>query len=305
MKKNKYLCLLLLFSIFIPKVYAFTYNVETSVDGTSVKKGTTKSVKVILQDVQGVVGNLGACSMNIELTGGVTLNGDIRSSNGWNLMKGDFYAFDTSNSFASDSEMFEIPVKINDAGSIMLTNIKCSDGETNVTIGNKEVKFTISTNNVNNDNNNSNKNDYKNDGIKDNAGDTEPGDSTIDTDSYNMVNIELSEGEIDFDPNITEYGIVVSSFDKLEVQPVFEGSGASYSIDKNINGEEKTVVITVTSQNGDSKIYTIYVTEEGAESNISNEPKEKGKHNYTFVFIGIICILVLINVYRIVKNRKK
>lgn len=295
MNKIKYLCALLLFSAFIPRVYAFTYNIGTSVDTTSVTKGTAKSIKVILKDVQGVVGSLGACSMNVEFTGGVSLNGDVKSSNGWSLMSGDFYTLDTSNSFVSNSEMFVIPVKINDAGSVRLTNIKCSDGETNVTTSDKEVRFTILTNN--NTNNNNSVNENKNNKP---SKDDDVGDVIIDTDNCNLVDIELSEGEIDFDPDVTEYNIVVSDFDVLEVQPVLGGSAASYTVDKNIIGEEKTVVIVVTAENGESKTYTIYVNEVGNTSNGNDK-----KHDYTFVFVGIICILILINIYRIVKNKKK
>lgn len=124
----------------------------------------------------------------------------------------------------------------------------------------------------------------------------------LDTDLSNII---LSDGEIQFDPNVTEYNITVSDFDKLKITPIKKSDKVQYILDKNIvqNNGINTVFITVISENGSSKIYTIYVTEKDTDNiNIDNNDKD---NTYVPIFIVIIFILVIINIIRIIKNKKK
>lgn len=277
--------------MFIPEVYAFTYDLDTSVNTTSVIEGTVKEIKVNLKNVQGVSGGFGACSMKIELDSNILLNGDIRSGNGWTLMPGDIYAIETSSSFVSNSEMLVIPVKISDAGSVRLTNIECSDGETMETIADKTISFTIKE-----DANTATKNDTTNNTDVDINNDDKDSDNGYS--STDLIDIILNEGTIDFDPAVTEYTIKVSDFDALNVTPVLADKSSIYILDDNViqNGKQ-SILITVQAQDGSTKAYVIYVDEEIVE--------EKDNNKYVPIFIGIICILVLINVVRIIKNLKK
>lgn len=287
MKKWKYIFVLLLFTVFVPKVYAFTYDLEATVDSTSVKEGSVKEIKVSFKEVEGVLDGFGACSMNIELDSNISLNGNVKGLNGWTVMPGEVYSFDTSEAFVSNSEMFTIPVKVNNAGSVRLTNIMCSDGNTKESISDKTINFTISQNDDNNE-------EVPND-------DVDQPDVEIDPNSTNLANITLSEGTIEFDPEITEYNITVSDFENLQVSVETESDTSSYIIDKNDVEGNKSISIMVVALDETSKIYTIYVTEDDT----ANEDDGSQKNNYVPIFIGIICVLVFINIFRIVRNKKK
>lgn len=294
MKKIKFIYVLLLFTVFIPKVYAFTYDVSTSIDSTSVKSGTVKEIKVSLSNVQGTSDGIASCSLNVTFDSNILLNSKIRTLSGWTMTTGKFYLFDTGSAVTDSSEMFVIPVKVNGAGSVKLVDIVCSDGVTEVIGTNKEVRFTISDNTSENNNNQNNNNKDSND-----DGDVEVGDSS----NCDLANIELSEGTIEFDPNVTEYSVKVDNIDDLEINPIIANNRASMFVDRNINEDgSNSFVITVNAPDGSSKVYTIYV--ESATGTTDNSDDKSG-FNFTSIFIGIICVLVLINVIRIIISSRK
>ena len=294
MKKIKFIYVLLLFTVFIPKVYAFTYDVSTSIDSTSVKSGTVKEIKVSLSNVQGTSDGIASCSLNVTFDSSILLNSKIRTLSGWTMTTGKFYLFDTGSAVTDSSEMFVIPVKVNGAGSVKLVDIVCSDGVTEVIGTNKEVRFTISDNTSENNNNQNNNNKDSND-----DGDVEVGDSS----NCDLANIELSEGTIEFDPNVTEYSVKVDNIDDLEINPIIANNRASMFVDRNINEDgSNSFVITVNAPDGSSKVYTIYV--ESAKGTTDNSDDKSG-FNFTPIFIGIICVLVLINVIRIIISSRK
>lgn len=278
MKKFNYIYTLILFAVFIPKVYAFTYEVSVDTGATSVPVGTVKDVKVSLKNVKDTTDGIAACSMNILFDENISLVTGVKASNGWTITFGNVYMFDTGNFVLSESEMFTFSVKVNGNGNVKLTNIECSDGNTKVSLGDKSINFNVQQVN--------------------NSGD---GDTVLDTSNSDLISIDLSEGTIDFDSAITEYWVSVTDFDKFEVYPVMSDGAASLLTEK--NADEKSVVITVTAVDGTSKIYTIYTTDAIDADNPSSGDKDN--NNYIPIFIAIICVLVLINIFRIVKNRKK
>jgi len=288
MKKWKYVFVLLLFTVFIPKVYAFTYDLDATVNSTSVKHGEVKEIKVSFKEVVGVSDGFGACTIKLELDSNISLNGNVKALNGWTVMPGDIYSFDTGEGFVSNSEMFIIPVKVNGAGGVKLTNIMCSDGNTKESVSDKTINFTITQNVVDND-----------EKVQDNE--IEDSDVVVDVYSTNLVNITLSEGVIDFDPEVTEYSITVSDFESLQVSVEPESDSSSFLIDKDDSNGEKSISIMVVALDESSKTYTIYVTEE----DVTSGDDELEKNNFVPIFIGIICVLVLINIFRIVKKLKK
>lgn len=290
MKKMKCLLILMLFTVFVPKVYAFTYDFDTEVNSTSVKKGSVNEITVSLKFVTGVVDGFGACSMNIELDSNLSLDRKVKALNGWTVMPGDIYSFDTSDSFVSDSEMFLIPVKVNANGRVKITNIMCSDGVTKESISDKVISFTVV------ESSDSDSEDEENVDT-----DKEEDNGKIDSNSTNLSSITLSEGTIDFDPSKTEYNIKVKDFSKLEVLVETESEDSSFFIHKNDTDGQKSVTIMVVSLDENKKTYTIYVTEENSDGADSNSVK----NNYVPIFIGIIVLLVLINLFRIVKKGKK
>ena len=151
MKKNRYIFALIAFCLFMPSVYAFTFDMGMDVESVNVTKGSLSEITVSLKELNGVSSEIGACSLRIEYTTGVESSGDVKGINGWALISANgIYQFDTGNSFVSDSKIFSIPVKINDSGSVKLTNIECSDGVTKEKIADKSIDFTATDASSNN-----------------------------------------------------------------------------------------------------------------------------------------------------------
>ena len=288
--KRKYLCILLLFVIFMPRVYAFTYEMDMSVDKTNVSVGTTKEIKVSLKNIQGTDDGIGYCSMNIDFDNNIVLNTDVRTLGSWSKSVGDIYAFDTLDFATSDTALFVIPVKVNGEGSVKLSNIVCSDGHTNSTVGDKNISFTI----VNPSNNTSGN------------GNSKPTEKDEDVKSSNcdLSNIILSEGTIEFDSSVTEYYVKVTDLDNFRLTAELADDLSSYMVDRNITEDGESYVITVTAQDGSNKIYTVYLEDINEDNDNVDDKKEKN-NTYIPIFIGIIGVLILINIFRIIKNKKK
>lgn len=285
MKKFNYAFVLLLLILYIPRVYAFTFEMNTSISSTSVKKGTTTEIRVSLNNIQGTSDGIAACYLNIDFDDNIILNSEVRTLGSWSMEHEKIYLFDTGKAITNTGDMFVIPVKVNGEGSVKLSNIVCSDGNTNAKLDNKNINFTIVPSSSNNNVGGGNQQQGNNN-------------QTVKKDSNcDLSNIELSEGTIEFDSAITEYSIEISSIDDLVVTPILSSDKATYDIIKNNNN----VVITVRAEDGSDKVYTIYVEEVNDKVDVEVEKKS----NYTPIFIVIIVVLVLINVIRIVINMKK
>lgn len=280
---NKKYCLyvVLLFTLFLPKVYAFTYDINTEVSDTSVKLGTEIEIKVSLSNIQGTDDGISFCSLNMLFEENVLLNSKIETIGSWSMTTGKVYLFNTSESIINDSEMFIIPVKVDGEGTVKLVDIVCSDGKSDAILNDKSLSFTIDNDDI----------DEVNDSEQDS-------DDLVVSSNCDLSDIKLSEGTIDFDSSITEYSLKVTSFDNLVIEPELADNDSSFVIEKNDNN----VVITVTAKDGTRKQYTILVSEVS-----SSELKKDniGNNMYIPIFIVIICVLILINLIRIIKNRKK
>lgn len=304
MKKVGYISVFLILALVSSKVYAFTYEFGTNVDSKSVSVGAETEIKVSLKNIQGTSDGIASCSLGIQLDDNIVLNPKVRTLGSWTMTVGDIYLFDTGDPVTDNSEFFVIPVKVNGSGAVSLVNIVCSDGNTNDNIDNQTINFTISNsaNNSNNSNNNSSNNSQDNINNNGNNGTTnneqETGTTTPPTKDSNcdLLNIELSEGTIEFDAAVTEYSIEVHSYKDLIVTPILASSKSTFVVDRT----DGKIVITVKAEDGLSKIYTIFVSEKKDVETNNNETDA----NYTPIFIVILCVLVLINVFRIIKKNK-
>lgn len=291
MNKIKFIFVCLLFVLFIPDVYAFGYDMNMSVGTTNVKIGETKVIKVSLKNIQGTNDGIFVCSLNISSSNNIEI-GNIRTLNNWSLTVGDIYLFSTGSPVLNDSEIFVIPVKVNGEGYVEIKNIMCSDSVEEIGIDNKKINFTIKKETESAGNNKPNTdNKPTTEEVKDEK-----------SSNCNIASLELSDGTIDFDPNITEYSISVDDFDKLKINLTLESNLATYIINRNNYGDKKNIVITVSAEDNSQKKYTIFVEEKTTNIPVEKKPENK---NYTIIFIVIIGILLLLNVYRIIRNRKK
>ena len=256
-----YILILGLFAFFIPRVYAFSYDININVDTSSVKVGTKKELKVSINNIQDTTDGVVTCSMNILFDKNIALDSSIKTLNSWSMMTGDMYLFDTGSPVFDSSEMFTIPVKVNGDGTIKLNNILCSDGIEEIEISNKQFSFKVKNDNVQDSNDEQKDN---NDDRQDNDNKKEENNNDEDTNvvdsNCNLKELTISEGVIEFDPNVTEYEVKITNFYEFKVNPVLESDSSSYLIDKNLDGNKGNVVITVKAKDGSSKIYTIYTT---------------------------------------------
>lgn len=296
MKKVKYILILCLFTCFVPKVYALSYDIKMNSE-TLVKVGTKKDIDVSILDVKDTSDGISACTMSILFDKNIELESSPRTLGSWSMTTGSVYLFDTGSPVTDKSDMVKIPVVVKGIGSVQLKDIVCSDGVEEVEIEDKIITFSIEKEEVNPGNDNSKPNENPSDKPNNNKQENNNQEEEI-ISNCNLSSIELSEGTIEFDPNITEYEVEISNFDNFKVYPTLEDeNAATYIIDKNVTSDGGNVVITVSDAEGENKIYTIHTIVE--KSNIEEPVK---KNNYIPIFIAIIVVLLLINVIRIVKN---
>lgn len=273
MKGKKYFLGILIFMLFIPKVYAFTYELDVVVPDVELKVGTELSVKVGLKNIEGTDVGINTCSLNIEFDNNILLNSSIKTLDNWKLTTGKVYLFNSSTSVKEESNLFTIPIKVNDSGSIKLINVECSDGNDTYKIDEEIINFEL----VNEQWEDLNKEEDN---------------------SCSLSNIVLSEGSINFQKNIVNYYLEVSSLENLVVQPILVDDESVYDIQKIDNNK---IVIEVVNENICSEKYTIFIN----QINNMGDNLEKDNNKYVPIFISIICILVIINILRIVINKRK
>lgn len=116
------------------------------------------------------------------------------------------------------------------------------------------------------------------------------------TGSSNLLDIEITNYNIDFDKSIYEYDLKIQDEDSLEVLPLLEDNTSEYTITGNSGLKDGSVIkINVISVDKKTSVYKI---------NIHKDNKQN--HTIKMIFIAIIGGLLLINVLRIIlKKRKK
>lgn len=100
-----------------------------------------------------------------------------------------------------------------------------------------------------------------------------------------LINIELSVGEIEFDPDIYIYNFTVdSNVDVIDVKAVAESSLAKVEVsDTKLKVGSNKITITVTSESGDSQKYELIVNREDYDST-DNYLKSLSIKNYDIKF---------------------
>ena len=145
-------------------------------------------------------------------------------------------------------------------------------------------------------NSGSNTSNNKNNDDIDNSDNT----SNNDTDKgYYLSNIEIKGYEIDFSRDIYEYTLKIGNEDVLDITPVLEDNNSSYIItgnDKLVNGS--VIKIKVITDENNEKVYTINILKDKEIEVVKN-------NNYKYIFIVIIGVLLIINIVRLLRRRKK
>lgn len=178
------------------------------------------------------------------------------------------------------------PIVINTISSKV--NVK----EENTSTGN------TTNNNSSNGNGGSNTSDNKNNDDIDNSDNTSNNDTDTDK-GYYLSNIEIKGYEIDFSRDIYEYTLKIGNEDVLDITPVLEDNNSSYIItgnDKLVNGS--VIKIKVITDENNEKVYTINILKDKEIEVVKN-------NNYKYIFIVIIGVLLIINIVRLLRRRKK
>lgn len=120
------------------------------------------------------------------------------------------------------------------------------------------------------------------------------------TGSASLIDIEISNYQIDFDKSVYEYELYIGNESTLDIDLLLENNASSYSISGNENLVEGSVIeIEVTSVDNKVNNYKINIHKDN--KNIESNSGE----NVRIIFIVVIIVLVLINVLRIVLKKKK
>ena len=122
--------------MFVPRVDALTYTMRTTLKNMG---NNSYEIKVSLQNITDTSYGIAACSMNIELSENVKLNTKVRTLSGWSMTVENIYLFDTGNPALKNTDFIIIPVSATGNGVVTISNIKCSDGDTSVSVDNKVI----------------------------------------------------------------------------------------------------------------------------------------------------------------------
>ena len=111
--------------------------------------------------------------------------------------------------------------------------------------------------------------------------------------------ISIKGYEIDFSRDIYEYTLKIGNEDVLDITPVLEDNNSSYIItgnDKLVNGS--VIKIKVITDENNEKVYTINILKDKEIEVVKN-------NNYKYIFIVMIGVLLIINIVRFLRRRKK
>lgn len=289
MKRIKFLLILALFVIFTPDVYAATFSVSASANQTLVLENTEVYININLTSNEVI----SECLFQTESDNNLSFVSS-KGLNNWSVEYGDNGILASNNEFYDNNlenglNILELKYKVKKMSKLTIKTVECVSVSENVyEYEDLNIDFTVKEN-------------TSNDGNNSPSPEVNPG--VTPNEDGKLVGIILSEGKINFSADVYEYTVTVSDFDNLEVTLDTVGSFEFTSIDKEETGIEKRIVITLKDKDNATTNYIINVLELEVD-NTSEEVKDNNK--YVPIFIGIICLLIILNVFRIInKNKKK
>lgn len=173
----------------------------------------------------------------------------------------------------------------------------------------KSTNTSNTDNNGGNNNNNTNKKDDSsnnndnsgnqvntNGNIRNNNTGSEQNNDEIVTTSPYLVDLVISNYNINFSKNIFEYNLTINDEDSLIITPTLEDNSSTLEIVGNKNLVDGSVIsINITTTDNVTKTYALRISKE----------QTNDKKNYSIVFIVIIALLVIINIIRLILSRGK
>ena len=255
------ICLLFLYCI---NVNAASFSMNLS-GNTNVKVGEEVNVSISLNNISDIPNGLNACQASLTSSG---LSINSISGNGWNVTSGNILIMDSSNSITSSGTIATIKAIVNNAGSITISNIMCSDGENEYNAVSKTINFTIKEEVQNNNNNTNNQTTTK-------RVET-PKTTTVPKKSSLLKSLILEGVEFEFNKNTLEYTLEVeNNIDILNLN--YEAEDKNAKVEKNGNEElivgENKIELIVTNE--DSKTtYTLNIIRKDKITEVNNNETE-------------------------------
>jgi hypothetical protein len=272
--------------LFTPCVYASDITVSAKANNNLVEVGSEIIITLNLKSDEIIA----ECLFDVKSDDSIKYI-SMKELNNWSSMNGDngillSNSNISTNTLSNGLNILELKYKVNNSGRVVIKTMECVSVNENV-YDYKDINVDFSIKQVTPPKE------------EDNSIGVEP------NKNGKIVDVILSEGKIDFDSNVYEYNITVSNYDNLEADVKIEGNIVSYSIQKEETDNEKKIIISAENGNGKKTEYIINVLEE--ENTLEEEPEKpvKEKFNFVPIFIGIICLLVVVNIVRIVLNKKK
>lgn len=319
MKKGYLLLFVILLLPF--NVYALTGSLSINCGSSTVKKGDTVTCSVsgttdtLIYGVSTVIGISGNASLTKfdaagdawELSGikndGVTIYG-ITEQTGVN---GNF-DFGTLNlAIASDAQPGDVTISF--SNNIFV--VRNEDKDVNVTEGITSSGITINivadTNN-NNDNNNASSSSSNNEEKKPENRAAFFSTMLKEDSKFYLTELNVEGYDLEFTKDKINYLLKIDDEESLNITPVLnDESLGSYSIDGNSNLTDGSLIsIVLTPNDGSEEVkYTITISKEVNNTSDVVMLNDNNKKISTIIFGIIIGALIIINVARIILNKKK
>lgn len=316
---KKLFVFLVSFFLYLYPAYALSFNVDASLSKSTVESGDKTKLDFKITNIKNTKVGISSCEMNINLSDGLEIVTDYELPNDtWKSEKGkEKIVFYSTDIYFNDFTLFSTMVKASKSGSINITNIKCFGidesgsneesydyGEKTIRIEVREASPSSSISDVSSSSSSSSSSTKpvpsSSSSSSESSKKTEESSNKVYVLGFNIVG-----GRIDFEPEVTEYTIYVDSFENVDADPIVPSGMRVKKSDYLLDDDGKKYDFVISDGQGDYKEYSILFLLEGGASINSLIEETTGKKNYTPIFIAIIILLIGVNVYRIISNKKK
>ena len=319
---GKLLFSIVMFLLYLEPINALSFDVDLSVNNKTIESGDKVKVEFKVTNIKDYKNGISSCEMNYSLSAGMDFATNFELlDNNWKYDKGkDKIIFYSTDNHVNDFKLFSTLIRVNDSGTITFSNIKCygvsDDGndEESYVFGEKDIFIEVKseeTNSVSEASSSSSlrSTEKKNDSSSKSSSSSENSSSSLKPSSEItklVYGFTIKGGTIDFDDDINNYKVYVSSFEAVDADPIVDDGVIVEKTNYLLDDEGMEYHFKVSDNLGNSEEYNILFVLDGSSIIASNSNVDTtGKTDYTIYFVIVIVILVGINVLRVISNKKK
>lgn len=311
-------------------VYALTGSISINCGSNSVKKGDTVTCNVTGNSDESVTG----VSAKVAINGNASVVNFVRDTSLWDDTQGSlkndgvtFFTITSSDGYSGNFNVGTLSLKIADdaqpgnitisLNSLDFVNI---DGDDIINgISSNSVTLNVAepvSNNSGDTNNNAPANDTNN-GTSNNSSENATNkaanfpSATLKEDSkLYLTELNVEGYQLDFNKDRLDYLLEIGDETSLNITPVLnDDTLGSYSIDGNSDLTDGSVISIILKPNDDSEEVKYTITISKKNNAVTNELATASSDNdnsmVRIVFFIIIGLLVIVNIARIISNKKK